>query len=207
MTIHRALAELKLIDSKIEKAINSIEPTGVMQNEKLVNGFIKKEDFESNAKSKLQSVNDLIDRKNKIKSAIVTANGITKVKISDKEMTIADAINFKAVIIFKKNLLYSIRTKHQKVKSKFLVENDNLNKQALENAKIMLGKQDDSKVKPTDDDVKNIMDPFVKRNEFILVDPLEVDKLTESMQKEIDDFEIEVDASLSEINATTFIEI
>ena len=74
MTIHRALSELKLIDAKIEKQINEVLPSGIMQKGRLVNGFMQESEFEKNAKSKFDSVNDLIDRKNKIKSAIVTAN-------------------------------------------------------------------------------------------------------------------------------------
>jgi hypothetical protein len=206
MTIHRALAELKLIDSKIEKAISVIEPTGVMQANKPVSGFYKKEDFETEAKAKFQSVVDLIERKNKIKSAIVTANGVTQVEISGVKMTIADAINFKSVVVFKKNLIATLIKKHNSVKSKFTVENEKVNNVALENAKIMIGKQGDDRVKPTDEDVKNIVEPFVKRNEFHLVDPLEVEKLTEKLQNEVNNFEVEVDAVLSEINAITVIE-
>lgn len=206
MTIHRALAELKLIDSKIEKAISVIEPTGTMQANKPVNGFYKKDDFEAEAKAKFQSVVDLIERKNKIKSAIVTANGITQVEISGVKMTIADAINFKSVVDFKKNLIATLLKKHNAVKSKFTVENEKVNNVALENAKIMIGKQGDDRVKPTDEDVKNIVDPFVKRNEFHLVDPLKVEELTEKLQNEVNNFEVEVDAVLSEINAITVIE-
>lgn len=207
MTIHRGLAELKLIDSKIEKAILLIEPTGVMQVNKPVNGFYKKEDFEADAKSKFQSVIDLIERKNKIKSAIVAINGITPVKIAGVEMTIADAINFKSVIVFKKNLIQTLQKKHTTVKAKYITENEKINNVALENAKIMIGKQGDNQVKPTDEDVKNIVDPFVKRNEFHLVDPLKVEELTEKLQNEVSNFEVEVDAVLSEINAVTFIEL
>lgn len=206
MTIHRALAELKLIDAKIEKAISVIEPTGVMQANKPVNRFYKKEDFDTEAKAKFQSVVDLIERKNKIKSAIVTANGVTKVEIAGSKMTIADAINFKSVIVFKKNLIATLLKKHNAVKSKFTVENEKVNNVALENAKIMIGKQGDDRVKPTDEDVKNIVDPFVKRNEFHLVDPLKVEELTEKLQNEVNNFEVEVDAVLSEINAITVIE-
>ena len=36
MTIHRALSELKLIDARIEKAINVVEPTGLMRENKPV---------------------------------------------------------------------------------------------------------------------------------------------------------------------------
>ena len=206
MTIHRALAELKLIDSKIEKAISVIEPTGIMQVNKLVNNFYKKEDFENDAKSKFQSVIDLIERKNKIKSAIVTTNGVTEVNISGIKMTIADAINFKSIIVFKKNLIETLIKKHNAIKSKFIIENEKIEKIALENAKIMIGKEGDNKVKPTDEDVKNIIEPFIKRNEFHLVDPLKVEQLTEKLQKEVSDFEVEVDAVLSEVNAITIIE-
>ena len=207
MTIHRALAELKLIDSRIQKAINSIEPTGIMQKDKNVNNFFKKEDFEKDAKSKYQSVSDLIDRKNKIKSAIVKANGVTEVEVAGYKMTIADAINYKSVIEFKKQLIDTLKQKHARVKGDYQIKNEEISRVALNNAQIMLGKQGDERVKPTDKDVEQIMKPFVERNEFHLVDPLEVDKLTEQLEKEVLDFETEVDAVLSEINAVTLIEI
>lgn len=207
MTIHRALAELKLIDSRIEKAINVVEPTGLMQLGKPVNGFYKKEDFETEVKSKYQSVTDLINRKNSIKSAIVKANGTTNISIGGKSMTIADAINFKTVILVKKNLILQLSRKHNAIKAKFKSENEKINNVALENAKIMIGKQGDDRVKPNDEDVKNIVEPFVKRNEFHLVDPLKIEELVEKLQNEVDEFEVEVDAVLSEINALTEIEI
>ena len=207
MTIHRALAELKLIDSKIEKAINLVEPSGVMQAGKLVNGLHQKEEFETDAKAKFQSVVDLIDRKHKIKSAITMANGITQVEISGKKMTIAEAINYKSIIAFRKTLITILSRKHSVVKGKFITENEKVNNVALENAKIMIGKQGDDRVKPTDDDVKAIVEPFVRRNEFHLVDPLQVEKLVSVLQSEVDSFEAEVDAVLSEINAVTIIEI
>lgn len=207
MTIHRALAELKLIDSRIEKGINVVEPTGLMQLGKPVNGFYSKEDFEKEVKAKYQSVTDLIDRKNKIKSAIVKANGTTNVVVGGKTMTIADAINFKTVITVKKTLIAQLQRKHNAVKAKFNQENEKINTVALENAKIMIGKQGDDRVKPNDEDVKNIVEPFVKRNEFHLVDPLKVEETVEKLQIEVDEFEVEVDAVLSEINALTEIEI
>ena len=207
MTIHRALSELKLIDARIEKAINVVEPTGLMQLNKPVNGFYAKDDFEKDVKAKFQSVSDLIERKNSIKSAIVKANGETTVTIGEKTMTIADAINFKTVIAVKKMLIAQLTKKHNAVKARFTQENEKVNNVALENAKIMIGKQGDDRVKPNDEDVKNIVEPFVKRNEFHLVDPLKVEELTEKLQNEVNEFEAEVDAVLSEINAITVIEI
>lgn len=207
MTIHRALSELKLIDARIEKAINVVEPTGLMQADKPVNGFYEKNEFEKDVKAKYQSVTDLIERKNAIKSAIVKANGTTNVKVGEREMTIADAINFKTVIVVKRSLINRLTQRHNAVKAKFTQENEKINNVALENAKIMIGKQGDDRVKPKDEDVKNIVEPFVKRNEYHLVDPLNIEELVEALQKEVDEFEAEVDAVLSEINAITVINI
>ena len=204
MTIHRALSELKLIDSRIEKSINSIEPTGIMQKDKLVNGFYKKEDFENDAKSRFQSVIDLIERKNKIKSAIVKANGITKVDINGNKMTIADAINLKAVIDFKKKLIETLMQKHRNAKANAERNNEKVNASALKLAEAALQKDN---VKINDGDAVAITEPFIKRNEFHLVDPLKIEELTEKLQNEVNKFESEVDAVLSEINAVTFIEI
>jgi len=79
MTIHRALSELKLIDSKIEKQINEIIAVGIYQKGKNINGYISPDEFKSSAKSKYDSVNDLIARKCNIKSAIVDSNSKTNV--------------------------------------------------------------------------------------------------------------------------------
>lgn len=209
MTIHRALAELKLIDSRIEKSITMISPTGLQQNGKMVgvNVNLTEDEFKAEAKSKYQSVTALIDRKMLIKSAIVKANGETIVTIGYNEMSISDAITFKQIIEFKKQLILSLASKHSNVMGKLNTKNEEVNKVALDNAKIMIGKQDDGSVKPTDEDVKAIVEPFVKRNEYHLIDPLKIEALTEKLQEEVDEFDVEVDAVLSEINAITIIEI
>jgi len=204
MTIHRALAELKLIDSRIEKSINTILCSGVYQEDKLINNYYKKEDFEKDAKAKYQSVKDMIDRKNKIKSAIVKANGVTKVKITDQEMTIADAINLKGVIDFKKKLIYHLLNVHNKAKANAEINNNKVDENALKLAQAALQKDN---VKINDGDAVAITEPFIKKNKFHVFDPLNIEKLTEEMQKEVDDFDTEVDAVLSEANAITVIEI
>lgn len=179
MTIHRALAELKLIDARIEKAIKSIEPMGLMKEGGLVNNVATKEDFEKNAKAQYQSATDLMSRKIIIKAAIA----------ADKE------------------LVSMLSKKYKEAMASFMTQNEKINNIALENAKIMIGKQGDDKVKPTDEDVKNIVEPFVKRNQLHLVDPLQTKELVQKIQEQIDGFETEVDAILSESNAITTISI
>lgn len=204
MTIHRALSELKLIDSKIEKQINEIVPSGIYQKGKLINNYVKEEDFSNSAKSKFDSVNDLIERKNAIKSAIVEANWITKVKISEKEMTIADAINFKSVVKFKKKLIETLKARQQQAVAQLNQQNTVVEQNVQRILEATFGKEN---VKAGKDDVESVRKPYMDANEFHLFDPLKVAEKVESMEKEVGDFEMEVDAVLSEINAVTFIEV
>lgn len=204
MTIHRALAELKLIDAKIEKQISEIVPSGIYQKGKLINNYVKEEDFSISAKSKFDSVNDLIARKNAIKSAIVEANGITRVKVSEKEMTIADAINFKAVVKFKKKLIETLKARQQQAVAQLNQQNAIVEQNVQRILEATFGKEN---VKAGKDDVESVRKPYMEANEFHLFDPLKVAEKVEAMEKEVGDFEMEVDAVLSEINAVTFIEV
>lgn len=203
VTIHRALSELKLIGAKIEKGIEEIMPSGIVQKDKLVNGNYQKEDFEKTAKEKFQSVTDLIERRNKIKSAIVQANGLTKVSIAGQEMTIADAINLKSVIVYKKKLVETLKKRHKTALVNLEQNNAKVEANALQLAQVALGKAD---VKIGANDAQAVIEPFLKANKFELVDPIGVDKKVEEIEKKTGDFEAEVDAVLSEINAVTFIE-
>jgi len=203
MTIHRALSELKLIDAKIEKQINEVLPSGILQKGKLVNGYIQETEFEKAAKSKYDSVNDLINRKNKIKSAIVAANGVTQVKVAEKQMTIADAINFKAVIKFKKKLIETLRQRHKQAVGELNKHNEAVNQNVQRILEATFGKEN---VKVGKEDVEAVRKPYLEANEFHLFDPLKVDETVEKLEKEVSEFEAEVDAVLSEINAITIIE-
>lgn len=204
MTIHRALSELKLIDAKIEKQITEIVPVGIHQKGKLINGFATEKDFKESAQSKYDSVTDLIKRKTLIKSAIVMANGITKVKVGEKEMTIADAINFKAVVKFKYQLITKLKQSHLQAASATQKNNQIVDENVQKLLEHTFGK-DSTKVDAKD--MEAVRNPYMEANSWHLYDPLEVLKKVEAMEKETSEFEMEVDAALSEINAVTFIEI
>jgi hypothetical protein len=203
MTIHRALSELKLIDAKIEKAIQGIIPTGIYQKGKLVNGQQKEEDFSANANSCYDSALDLMKRKTAIKSAIVQSNGVAVVTVGGEVMTVADAINAKVIMKFKKKLIETLQGRHRSVLAGFNQNNDMVRKNLQTILEHALGKD---AVKAAKDDVDNISKPYLELNEFHLFDPLKVEDRIKGLEKEIGDFEADVDAVLSESNAVTFIE-
>ena len=204
ISLHRALSQLKLIDAKVVKMLTEIEPNGIRQKGKLVDGYKKEEEFNAKAQSKFQSINDLIERKVRLKSAIVAANAVTMVKIGEKEMTIADAITYKQVLEQKKSLLATLRSKYaQKVRE--LEGNNKIVEVNLQ--KVLEATFGKDNVKISKEDMDSVRKPFLESNEWHLVDPLQVEKRIEELEKEIDEFESEVDAVLSEANALSTIEI
>lgn len=202
MTIHRALSELKLIDSKIDKAIKSIIPIGVYQKGKKINAHISEEDFKKNAQSNYDSFNSLVERKVKIKNAIVTANATTKLRIGEKELTISEAINYKTVIGMKKEFLEVLKARNNHAIGSLNKSNETVNA----NLQLILEKTFGAN-KPEKETMEHVSKPFLEQNEFKLFDPLKLDEKITKLESEIATFESEVDSALSEINAVTKIEI
>ncbi len=204
MTIHRGLAQLKLLDSRINKKIARIPSCGFIKKDGLVNDLYKKDDFEKNLKSEYESVLDLIRRKNDIKCAIVKANGETTIKVGGNAMKIADAINFKTLIKYKRALIERMEAGHRNTVSAIESHNAETDDKAIRLAEKALGKEN---IKLTDKDVENVVKPFLENNRLELVDPLGVEQRMVDLDTEVLEFESEVDAILSEANATTFINV
>lgn len=205
MTIHRGLAELKLLDARISKQIREINPIGFKQRNKKVDNRFDEEEFIKIAKSDFDSVTTLIDRKNKIKTAIVKSNTETSIKIADKTMAVADAINFKTLVAYKKELINVLRTKQTQVLAVYNRNNETVQANVQKLLEAALGKDGSKNSEKTA--IESISKPFLDINEFHLIDPLKLDEKIKEIEKEVTDFETEVDAALSTVNATTFIEI
>ena len=202
MTIHRGLSELKLIDAKVSKQLQEIDPIGGYQKGKLINNRIKEEDFKNNAKSNWDSMTDLLNRKTKIKSAIVLSNAMTKVKVGDREMSIAEAITKKENIETYRNIIDTLKMKVKKVHAVLNESNEKVKNNCQQVILATVGK-DSTDTKQIDE----ISKQFMITNEVHIFDPIEIEKKIEELEKDYMEFKSEVDAVLSESNATTMIEI
>ena len=203
VSIHRALVELKNLDDRINSATR--EAVVVIANRKSndkING-VPVEDYKKQMQGSYDKVNSLIDYRNRLKSAVVQSNAETKVKVAGEEMTVAQVIDRKDSIQYKKNLLHSIQLQYRNSVN-FVAKENNALPAKLETYLIsILG----HKEKQTEEDVKLHTETFMKRNEHEMIDPINVLKVITDLEDYIDEFESEVDAILSESNATTFIEI
>lgn len=204
ITIHRALAELKIIDDRIKRQLNEFIPVGIRQKGKLVNNYYEEDIFKEDAKSTYQSIKDLLERKNKLKNAIVKANAETKVEVAGKTMVIADAINYKTLVDYRKQLAGRFDQVLRSTKSELENKNSMMDENCQRILEAALGK-DHGKWDKTSVDA--IQAPYLESNQFELVDPLDAEKTKKELLDELDKFSAEVDSCLSEINAITFIEI
>ena len=194
MTITQALNELKLLDKRIVKTITKSK-IGVTIGTKIQNNF-----DETAAKADLQSVTDMIERRAAIKMLINKSNISTKVKVAGRQMSVLEAIEYKATIEYKNVLLRQVTSQYNAA-----VQEVNYNN---EEVKRRLDSQISSVFeKPTDKDVKDFTATFEKNNNYSLSNPIKIEELSKTLDEEIDVFTNEVDYVLSTSNATTTIEI
>jgi hypothetical protein len=210
MTIHKALAELKIIDARINNAIaeGSYVVANKHSNEKIGGKTIN--EYKEHMKASHQKVCDLIARRNAIKRAVVLSNANTKVKVGNEEFTVAEAIEMKNHgMEFKSNFLRSIAYQNQ-------VAQNELNRnsgEAIEKRaeqyvlSVIQAQPKDAKMSVDSEAMKALRKDYINNNTYDLIDPLNVNKLVEELTNEINEFNTEVDAALSVSNALTVIEI
>lgn len=205
ISITEALVELKLYDEKINKAINSSDFVNATKKSNPNVGVIRKEDFIKRAKASYQSITDYISNRNALKSAIVLSNAISKVNINGKNMTVAEVIDRKNSIEYEKKLLNKMKEQYTLAINKVQTENFKVDAKVGDLLNTLIGKESSKKI--TKEEQEAIEIPYREKNEFELVDPIEIyDKITK-LENEIDGFLSNCDTQLVLSNSTTFIEV
>lgn len=205
MLVTQALNELKTLDSRIMRAINSATfVTSAKICEKNVTSNMSKEDFNKNTKADLQSIDDLINRRKNIKAAIVLSNAVTMVTVANVEMTRAAAIERKTSIEYERSLLRQMKNQYLTAQQKVNAKNTEMEAAIERLVATAFGK--DSKTNIKSDDYSAIADPYKEKNEWGLVDPIDILGQITKREEEIDAFINEVDSALQISNCTTYIE-
>lgn len=206
MTIHKGLAELKILDERIKKEIKSGSYCAANKhsNDK-ING-ISVEDFKKAVQSTYDKVTDLINRRKAIKKAIVLSNAKTTVKIADTEYTVAEAIEMKNHgIEFEKILLATMDISY--ANAKLTVEKQNgkeLEERADQYVTAIYGQKDG---KTNSADIEKVRKDFLEANSYEIIDPINIPEKSEELRNKIDSFMADVDSALSVSNALTKITI
>jgi len=206
ISITRALRELKLLNSQIESEIGRLSLVSVYQDKykgKELKTNTLMTDFEKKAISGYDSVDGLIKRHSCIKSAIILSNAQTILTVADKTMTVAEAIDTKKTIEFKKKLLSKMNLELTNARATIAKHSPEIEKQ-LENL-LQANSGKDKKVDR--EDYEKIAEPFIKANEIKVFDPVKIEEKSDELRKTIEKFEADIDIVLSESNSKTEIEV
>lgn len=206
MTVHKALAELKLLDDRIEKAISE----GIYcvankhSNDKIVG--IPLDDYIKTMQGRYDKATDLINRRKAIKRAVVLSNAVTKVSVAGVEYTVAEAIEMKNHgVEFDKMLMNAMNIQYKNAQIQIKQENSkDLEERAEQYVTAIYGQKEG---KTNTADIEKVKSDFLTANQYELIDPLHVLNKIENLEKKINDFMAEVDSALSVSNALTEITI
>ena len=201
ISITRALAEIKSLNDRIEKATRGAAFITITQGGKMVNGG----DLQAQGnqlKANLQSVQDLIARRTLVKGQIIRSNAVTKVTINGVEMSVAEAIERKGSIDKERSLLAVLTQQLNTVRT--TVERNNVAMQGRIDTMLQaaVGKER----KATEEELEAISKPYTASNITAPLDPNGLEAVIQKMEADINGFIFEVDFVLSEANAKTQIE-
>jgi hypothetical protein len=199
MSITQALAELKLMDKRIQKATDSVQWADV----KTKSHPVDVEKFGRTAHAEYQSFLALVKRRDAIKRAVVSSNAATRVKVGSWEGSVAEAIEYKTSIFFKKRLLDIMRAQLLTARAQFKVQQESVDERLEKLLHSELGKD----VKTSPDTITALTNSFRENNKVELVDPLDLSQKTNELEEEIETFETNVDWVLSEVNGKTLIQV
>ena len=206
MTIHKALAELKVLESRIMKTVGdgTYCVANKHSNEK-ING-VSVEDYKKVMQGAYDKAIDLIARYKAIKKAVTLSNAKTIVTVGNEEYTVAEAIWMKNHgVEFDEMLLNELREQYNKAQAKILKQNGNDLEQRAE--QYVVGIYGSKEGKTNTDDFEKTKQDFIISQTFELVDPIGILEKIEVLEEKISVFKAEVDAVLSTSNALTIVEI
>lgn len=207
MTVHAALAELKVLNDRIEEKIRRTPLISANKASNTIINGIPIEDFKKNNESDLKSIYDLIAYRKAIKKAVTKSNAVTTVQIAGETYTVAEAIWMKNDGLgFDMQLLSKLSNGYDVAIRTCNSENEYVEDKARRYAEEMFPP---SAADTKDREVKiaEAMETYRKQISYSVVSGIDCLGEIKKLQDMIDKFTSEVDSALSVSNATTTITI
>lgn len=215
ISVHRGLTMLKSAEDRFNTELLRIAFVEVTKGKsgKISDQTMTVSDYENYAKSIYDQVKAMITNRHKLKAAIVKSNAgvdancdnLRTVSIGSATMTVAEAIERKSSIEFFEEAFLAKLKRDLTAVTKMLNDNERNVDAALErHLQALFGGE---KTKASTEEVTSQSETFRNAHGMKMVDPLDIRKKIEDLEKEINDFKTEVDAVLSESNATTMIAV
>ena len=208
ISVTRALRELKGMDTQILQLAGQplvFIQKGTTNPEVLGQPNMTPEAMKRATQGNFDKVKAKIAERAALKAAVVKSNAVTVVKISGKEMTVAEAIELKTHISVLKSVQGTHLYHYQNVQQQVIKGNAEMDRR-IEVQLNDVYKREKGKL-PTPEERNEIASPIEKSSKLELVDPTGIAEYLQSNQDFLINFENEVDFTLSEINAKTEIQV
>lgn len=199
MSITRALAQVKLIESKLGKALAGFDVE--------INGKLKyfpnftTEQFEKEALVEVTSFEDLFKNRLKIKSAIARANIDTKISLLGTEYSIIELIDLKNSSQYKKNVYTNLINNYNKCKSDVVNQDVKIENEVSKQVEVA-----NSNKTQVSKDLTTTLTETYKTLWGGKIVGLDINKISKE-KDDLDKLVAEIDMILSEIKSKTEIEV
>ena len=199
LSITRALAQVKLIESKLGRAFAGFDVE--------INGKLKyfpnftTEQFEKEALVEVNSFEDLFKNRLKIKSAIARANIDTKISLFGTEYSIIELIDLKNSSQYKKNVYTNLINNYNKCKSDVVNQDVKIENEVSKQVEVA-----NSNKTQVSKDLTTTLTETYKTLWGGKIIGLDINKISKE-KEDLDKLVAEIDMVLSEINSKTEIEV
>lgn len=212
MLVTQALDERDLLKKRISDAIkkSKLVTTKRPSDTKVFSGG-DESTFVQDAKSQLQKINDLIDRYERLDSAILIANATEQVEVAGKKMSRASAINLR------KSIINNYSTSETDFRGMLI---NKLNKD-LDDARLVIARAQAVADKQRDIMISNIssadkkelttdalqgINTYCENLVDVLVDPISAENKLDELTSERDALISNLESVIKVSNATTYVE-
>lgn len=217
MLVTQALDERDLLKKRIYDAISKSKLVATMKpNDNKVSTGASVEDFEKDAKAQLQRIKDLIDRYERLDSAILIANATEQIEVAGRKMSRASAINLRKNIL---NNNKSMLGKLAETDFRGMLISQLTN--TLENARVDVARtqtladkqrevltcniSSNDKKEVTSDAIEGI-DAYCKNLVSVIVDPIGAEEYLDELREDRDALIKNLESAIKISNATTYVE-
>ena len=194
MSVTRGLAELKRFDDRITRELTSNVFVGVTIGkgtlQKPMTGSGSVDQQTKNIQGAFDTVQSLVEQRQKIKAAIVVSNAKTLVTLGGKEMTVAEAIELKKSVLYKQQFLHVLTQQFNQCTMQIKLQNEKLENAIDTMVTQVMGASDKGKVDTTSYEAVAV--PQRNAKEAALLDPKNIAEKIKALTEEISLVETEL---------------
>lgn len=214
MLVTKALDERDLLKKRISDAISKAKLVSTKRpNDTKVSSGVSVNDFETEAKAQLQRIMDLIDRYERLDSAILIANATEEIEVAGKKMTRASAINLRKSLVNRsirslsdtdfRGMLISRMTDNLCDAKEHIARTQSV---ADKQREVMTSNISSNEKKELTTDALRGIDTYCENLVSVLVDPVNVEDKLGELTAERDELISNLESAIKISNATTYVE-